>query len=73
MRADLTAAVKARDTAAEAARRDLTDADVRAIVENEVRERTAAVGEYDRLSRPDQAARLRAEAEVLSRYLAEES
>jgi uncharacterized protein YqeY len=55
----------------EADRQDLTESDVRAILAAEVRDRTTAADEYDGLGRPDQAARLRAEAEVLSRYLAE--
>lgn len=55
--------------AAEAARRHLTDADLRSIVENEVLERSRAAEEYERLGRDDTAGRLRAEAEVLSRYL----
>jgi uncharacterized protein len=55
--------------AAEAERRHLTEADLRSIVENEVRERSVAAEEYERLGRDDQAERLRAEAEVLSRYL----
>jgi uncharacterized protein len=55
--------------AAEAERRHLTEADVRSIVESEVRERSAAAEEYERLDRTDLAERLRAEAQVLSRYL----
>ncbi|WP_238412276.1 GatB/YqeY domain-containing protein [Saccharothrix deserti] len=55
--------------AAEAERRHLTEADLRSIVENEIRERSVAAEEYDRLGRTDLADRLRAEAEVLSRYL----
>ncbi|GGP85466.1 GatB/YqeY domain-containing protein [Saccharothrix coeruleofusca] len=55
--------------AAEAERRHLTDADLRSIVEREVGERSAAALEYQRLGRDDEAARLRAEAEVLNRYL----
>ncbi|WP_447006598.1 GatB/YqeY domain-containing protein [Saccharothrix isguenensis] len=55
--------------AAEAERRHLTEADLRSIVENEIRERGVAADEYDRLGRTDLAVRLRAEAEVLSRYL----
>ena len=55
--------------AAEAVRRNLTDADVRSIVQNEVRERTDAADEYERLGRTEQAERLRAEARVLSRHL----
>ncbi|MEV0703658.1 GatB/YqeY domain-containing protein [Saccharopolyspora sp. NPDC050389] len=55
--------------AAEAQRRNLTEADVRSIVENEVRERSVAAEEYEQLGRDDLAERLRAEAEVLSRHL----
>lgn len=55
--------------AAEAQRRDLTEADVRSIIEAEVRDRTSAAQEYERLGRADQAAHLRAEADVLRRYL----
>lgn len=55
---------------AEAERRSLTEDEVAAIVAREVSERTSAAAEYVRLGRDDQAARLRAEAEVLSRYLA---
>ncbi|GAA3541874.1 hypothetical protein GCM10022222_26940 [Amycolatopsis ultiminotia] len=55
--------------AAEASRRDLTDADLRSIVENEVRERTVAAEDYERLGRAEEAARLRAEAAVLQRHL----
>ncbi|AXB44104.1 GatB/YqeY domain-containing protein [Amycolatopsis albispora] len=50
-------------------RLELTDADVQAIVEAEVRQRTEAADEYAQLGRDDQATRLRAEAEVLRRYL----
>ena len=55
--------------AMEAARRHLTDAALQSIVENEVRERSVAAAEYERLGRNDFAERLRAEAEVLNRYL----
>jgi uncharacterized protein YqeY len=55
--------------ATEAARRDLTEADLRSIVEQEVRERAVAAQEYEQLGRDEHAQRLRAEAEVLSRYL----
>jgi len=55
--------------AAEAERRHLTDADLRSIVEGEVRERSVAAREYERLGRTDLAERLRAEAEVLGRRL----
>ncbi|GAA3465184.1 GatB/YqeY domain-containing protein [Saccharothrix longispora] len=55
--------------AAEAERRHLTEADLRSIVEDEVRERSVAALEYERLGRDDLAERLRAEAEVLGRHL----
>ncbi|EHR62573.1 GatB/YqeY domain-containing protein [Saccharomonospora cyanea] len=55
--------------AAETRRRDLTEAELRSIVENEVRQRTAAADEYERLGRVEAAERLRAEAEVLNRHL----
>jgi hypothetical protein len=55
--------------ATEVARRHLTKADLRSIVESEVRERSVAAAEYEQLGRNDFAERLRAEAEVLSRYL----
>ncbi|MHA6624823.1 GatB/YqeY domain-containing protein [Pseudonocardia sichuanensis] len=54
--------------AAEARRRHLTDADVRSIVEAEVRERASAAEEYERLGRDEHAGRLRLEIEVLDRY-----
>jgi uncharacterized protein YqeY len=55
--------------AAEAERRHLTEADLRSIVGDEVRERLAAAEEYERFGRTEAAERLRAEAEVLSPYL----
>lgn len=55
--------------AAEAERRRLTGAELRAIVEKEVRDRSASAEEYARLGRDDLAERLRAEAGVLGRYL----
>jgi uncharacterized protein len=54
--------------AAEAERRHLTEADLRSIVGNEVRERSVAADGYEQVGRHDLAERLRAEAEVLSRY-----
>lgn len=50
-------------------RRNLTDAEVRAIIEAEVRDRALAAEDYERLGRQDRAARLRAEADHLLRYL----
>ncbi|MFD9962423.1 GatB/YqeY domain-containing protein [Amycolatopsis sp. NPDC058986] len=55
--------------AAEVERRHLTEDDVREIVAREVGERTASAAEYERLGRGDDADRLRAEADVLGRYL----
>ncbi|GAA4031786.1 hypothetical protein GCM10022247_66060 [Allokutzneria multivorans] len=55
--------------ATEAQRRDLTEADLRSIVENEVRERTAAAADYSARGLHDTATQLRAEAEVLRHHL----
>ncbi|MFD2472531.1 polyprenol phosphomannose-dependent alpha 1,6 mannosyltransferase MptB [Amycolatopsis silviterrae] len=55
--------------AAETARRDLSEADVRGIVEREVAERASAADEYERLGRSEMAGQLRAEAAVLEAHL----
>lgn len=55
--------------AGEAPRRELTDGEVRTIVEAEVRERVSAADGYQRAGRDDLAGRARAEAEALVRYL----
>ena len=55
--------------ASEAPRRELTDADVVAIVEAEIADRRAHADEYDGLGRDEDAARLRAEAAILSAVL----
>jgi uncharacterized protein len=55
--------------AAEVERRHLTETDLRAIVETEVRERSVAARGYEQIDRYDLARRLRSEADVLSRYL----
>lgn len=55
--------------AAEVPRRHLSDADVERIIRAEVRERVAAAAEYERHGRHARAQRLRAEADVLGRYL----
>lgn len=47
----------------------LTRADLRAIVETEMRERSDAAREYERIGRHDEAQRVRSEADVLSRYV----
>ena len=57
--------------AAEAPRRRLTEADLASIVAAEIAERRAAAAEYDRLGRPREAARLRAEADLLAEAAAE--
>lgn len=53
----------------EVQRHELTDTELRAVVEAEISERTVAAEEYDRLGRADHAGRLRAETNVLTRYL----
>jgi uncharacterized protein len=55
--------------AGEVRRRELTDGDVERIVRAEVTERVTAAGEYERRGQEDWAGRLRAEADVLRRYL----
>ncbi|WP_037601564.1 GatB/YqeY domain-containing protein [Streptacidiphilus rugosus] len=55
--------------AAEAPRRLLTEQDVRGIVRDEIAEREAAAGQYERVARPEQAERLRAEIAVLAAFL----
>jgi uncharacterized protein len=52
--------------AAETARRELSDADVAAIVAAEIRDRRSAADDYERLGRADQSARLRQEAGTLA-------
>jgi uncharacterized protein YqeY len=52
--------------AADAERRQLTEADQRR--SSRMRDRSAAADEYEQIGRTDLAERLRAEAEVLSRY-----
>lgn len=55
--------------AGEGERRHLTEDDLQAIIEAEVRERSDAAGEYEQSGHHDAARRLRSEAEVLSGYL----
>lgn len=57
--------------AAEVERRQLTEPDLRAIVEAEVHERSVAASGYEQVGRSDLAQRLRSEADVLSRYLSQ--
>ena len=56
--------------AADAPRRELTEADVRGIVEAEVAEHDHAARHLTDIGRPDDAARVAAQAEVLRRLLA---
>lgn len=55
--------------AAEVQRRTLTEDEVAAIVGGELDERVAAAHDYERLGQPARAERLRAEADVIARYL----
>ena len=55
--------------AAEAPRRELTTAEVVAIVQLEIDERKAAAAEYDQLGRTDDAAQLRHEAVILGEFV----
>jgi uncharacterized protein len=51
--------------AGEAPRRELSGGQIRALVQGEVADRESAAADYERLGRPDQATRLRAESAVL--------
>lgn len=53
----------------EVARRELTEADLRSIVEREVRDRLAAADEYDRHGQHEPAETLRAEADAIRPHL----
>ena len=53
----------------EVARRELSDSDVRLIVERERAELLGAADERERLGRPDDAEELRAQADALEAYL----
>jgi hypothetical protein len=55
--------------AGEGARRELSAQDVIEIIRAEVRDRTAAAAEYERLGRAEQANRLEAEAKALESFL----
>ena len=54
---------------AEVARRELSEHEIDGILRGEIDERASAAAEYERLGRPDQAARLRAEAAALLPYM----
>jgi uncharacterized protein len=51
--------------AGEAQRRDLSEADARAVLRAEIEERLAAAADYERAGHGDRAARLRREAQAL--------
>jgi uncharacterized protein YqeY len=53
----------------DAARRELTEDEVAAIVRAEIDERVAAAEDYTRTGRPDEATRLTAEADLLRSHL----
>ncbi|MFO7191884.1 GatB/YqeY domain-containing protein [Thermocrispum sp.] len=55
--------------AADVARKQLTEEEMRAVVAREHRERVAAAMTYAELGRNQDASRARAEADVLARYL----
>jgi uncharacterized protein len=59
--------------AAEVARRRLSSRDVTEVVRAEATSRLSAADEYDRLGKPERAARLRAEASVLESLLQDSS
>lgn len=86
LRADLTTAMKARDTlttgtlrmalaavttaeVAGSTAKELTDAEVQAVLAKEVRKRAEAAEAFAGAGRPEQAAQEEAEAAVLSGYL----
>jgi len=55
--------------AAEAARRDLSDSDQRAVLREQITGYTTEADRYEALGQPAAAARLRAQAHLLSAYL----
>jgi uncharacterized protein YqeY len=57
------------DSAVEAPRRALSQDDLRALVEAEIRARNDAAEDYRRLERGDKAQKLTEEAQILGRYL----
>ncbi len=58
------------DAGGEVARRELDGRAVEALLAEEVESRLTAAADYDRHSRPDEAARLRDEAALVARYAA---
>jgi uncharacterized protein YqeY len=55
--------------AAEVPRRDLSLPELMSLLEDEIIAWRAAAAEFDRLGKPEEAARLRAEAEIVLSYL----
>lgn len=53
----------------EVARRDLSAQEVLDVVRAEIKERTAAADEYERIGRADEVSRLKAEAAALESFL----
>jgi hypothetical protein len=49
-------------------RRELVEADLAAIIDREIADRTASADRYEALGRPEDATRLRDQARLLSRY-----
>lgn len=64
-----TQATRFTDGSAEAPRRDLSSHELGQVLEAEIAARLAAAEHYDRLARPEEATRLRAETEIVRRYL----
>jgi uncharacterized protein YqeY len=62
--------LRQRETIGEVGRRELSAADLNEVLEAEARSRLAAAEDYERQGRPDDAARLRREADLIGRYLA---
>ena len=62
--------LRQRETIGEVARRELAAADLNEVLEAEARSRVAAAEDYVRHGRPDDAARLRREADLIGRYRA---
>ena len=58
----------ARGQSGDVLRRDLSPADLQALIAREVAEREAAILDYEAGRRPDAADRLRAEVEIIARY-----
>jgi uncharacterized protein YqeY len=60
--------IRRREAVGEVSRRDLDAAGLDAVLAAETESRLAAAGDYERNGRPEDAARLRAEADLIARY-----